>query len=435
MAPKQAGRHVSTQLEREAQGLKWKSASTIDRQRAQKKNRKQKKRQRKQMAETADWQNPPTPPTGPRAEASGRGQPDRSGQALPGDQGTSPIGLRSPTPQGDSDSESSGVEGGGLASGAEAPHPRRSPRPAPEQPAPETGVVLRSRSPTRHSSAEAPGPGGSPQDSSESSATPEVVLEGQDVTHRRPLPFPVGLTGVQAGAEPPGNVVARFFPERLLMILDLATQRPMEPLALRLLKAGKSRAVYDLIPPRDFVYKVALEGGHGAEAEVARSLPQLAPETFSYPRVMLKLYWEREDTDYLLLCEVLWQRKVQPLCDRWPGTIPAPLVLHAAVVVAHASRYWRLKDLGAYNLFVRTSGRGYMVGFLDMADWTEWPGDHRVYPGKQRSRGLLTCAGQREVLRGILESLGGRSPDEAIACLRPHLSEQSVHILQDQGIL
>ena len=163
MAPKQAGRHVSTQLEREAQGLKWKSASTIDRQRAQKKNRKQKKRQRKQMAETADWQNPPTPPTGPRAEASGRGQPDRSGQALPGDQGTSPIGLRSPTPQGDSDSESSGVEGGGLASGAEAPHPR-SLRPAPEQPAPETGVVLRSRSPTRHSSAEAPGPEGSPQD-------------------------------------------------------------------------------------------------------------------------------------------------------------------------------------------------------------------------------------------------------------------------------
>ena len=149
-----------------------------------------------------------------------------------------------------------------------------------------------------------------------------MVLEGQDVTHRRPLPFPVGLTGVHAGAEPPGNVVARFFPERLLMILDLATQRPMEPLALRLLKAGKSRAVYDLIPPRDFVYKVSLEGGHGAEAEVARSLPQLAPETFSYPRVMLKLYWEREDTDYLLLCEVLWQRKVQPLCDRWPGTIP-----------------------------------------------------------------------------------------------------------------
>ena len=262
-----------------------------------------------------------------------------------------------------------------------------------------------------------------------------TILEGQDVTHRRPLPFPVGLTGVHAGAEPPGNVVARFFPERLQMILDLATQRPMEPLALRLLKAGKSRAVYDLIPPRDFVYKVSLEGGHGAEAEVARSLPQLAPETFSYPRVMLKLYWEREDTDYLLLCEVLWQGKVQPLCDRWPGTIPAPIVLHAAVVVAHASRYWRLKDLGAYNLFVRTSGRGYMVGFLDMADWTEWPGDHRVYPGKQRSRGLLTCAGHREVLRGILESLGGRSPDEAIECLRPHLSEQSIHILQDQGIL
>ena len=71
MAPKQAGRHVSTQLEREAQGLKWKSASTIDRQRAQKKNRKQKKRQRKQMAETADWQNPPTPPALERRPVAG----------------------------------------------------------------------------------------------------------------------------------------------------------------------------------------------------------------------------------------------------------------------------------------------------------------------------------------------------------------------------
>ena len=117
--------------------------------------------------------------------------------------------------------------------------------------------MLRSRSPTRHSSAEAPGPGGSPLDSSESSAKPEVVLEGQDISSRRPLPFPVGLTGLHAGAEPPGTVVARFFPERLLMILDLETQKPMEPLALRLLKAGKSRAVYDLVPPRGFVYKVS----------------------------------------------------------------------------------------------------------------------------------------------------------------------------------
>ena len=126
--------------------------------------------------------------------------------------------------------------------------------------------------------------------SSESSAKPEVVLEGQDISSRRPLPFPVGLTGLHAGAEPPGNVVARFFPERLMMILDLDTQRPMEPLALRLLKAGKSRAVYDLVPPRGFVYKVSLEGGHGLEAEIARSLPLITPETLSYPKLMLKLY-------------------------------------------------------------------------------------------------------------------------------------------------
>ena len=74
-----------------------------------------------------------------------------------------------------------------------------------------------------------------------------MVLEGQDISNRRPLPFPVGLTGIHAGAEPLGNVVARFFPERLMMILDLDTQQPIEPLALRLLKAGKSRAVYDLV--------------------------------------------------------------------------------------------------------------------------------------------------------------------------------------------
>ena len=180
------------------------------------------------------------------------------------------------------------LRGGGLASGGEAPHPRRSPRAARSSRLPRRGrccVLARRRGIAlqRPQAREA-------RRSSESSAKPEVVLEGQDISSRRPLPFPVGLTGLHAGAEPPGNVVARFFPERLMMILDLDTQRPMEPLALRLLKAGKSRAVYDLVPPRGFVYKVSLEGGHGLEAEIARSLPLITPETLSYPKLMLKLY-------------------------------------------------------------------------------------------------------------------------------------------------
>ena len=118
--------------------------------------------------------------------------------------------------------------GGGLASGAEAPHPRQVPRASPE---PSAGERQRSRSPRGWSLEEPQGPGGSPLDSDESSAKQEVILEGQDISNRRPLPFPVGLTGIHAGAEPPGNVVARFFPERLMMILDLDTQQPIEPLA------------------------------------------------------------------------------------------------------------------------------------------------------------------------------------------------------------
>ena len=92
-------------------------------------------------------------------------------------------------------------------------------------------LLGRSRSPRGWSLEEPQGPGGSPLDSDESSAKQEVILEGQDISNRRPLPFPVGLTGIHAGAEPPGNVVARFFPERLMMILDLDTQQPIEPLA------------------------------------------------------------------------------------------------------------------------------------------------------------------------------------------------------------
>ena len=46
MAPKARGRHTDEQIRRETEGLKWKSASTLDRQRKRKKNRQNKMRAR-----------------------------------------------------------------------------------------------------------------------------------------------------------------------------------------------------------------------------------------------------------------------------------------------------------------------------------------------------------------------------------------------------
>ena len=82
--------------------------------------------------------------------------------------------------------------GGASPLGLRPPHPRRGPRPDPDLSDP-SRALQRSRSPTGRSLEEPPGPGGSPLDSDESSAEQEVVLEGQDISNRRPLPFPVGL--------------------------------------------------------------------------------------------------------------------------------------------------------------------------------------------------------------------------------------------------
>ena len=103
------------------------------------------------------------------------------------------------------------------------------------------------------------------------------VLKGH--LNRPALPYPVGFTGIHEGTSPPGDVVASFFPQKLELSRDLATQERANPVQLQRLQAGKSRAVYDFDPTRAFVLKLSLEHGHGQEYEAARSLPGITPTT------------------------------------------------------------------------------------------------------------------------------------------------------------
>ena len=62
MAPKARGRHTDEQIRRKTEGLKWKSASTLDRQRKRKKNRQNKMRARTPVRDEAAPRNKARPP-------------------------------------------------------------------------------------------------------------------------------------------------------------------------------------------------------------------------------------------------------------------------------------------------------------------------------------------------------------------------------------
>ena len=109
MPPKAQGRHTTTQVAREQQGLRWKSASTPDRQRARKKTKQRQNRQRRQAATGSTHDRPkaapPTPPEGPRTgPRTGRpvhGTARHGSESLSEaqqEEETSPSELRSPTP-------------------------------------------------------------------------------------------------------------------------------------------------------------------------------------------------------------------------------------------------------------------------------------------------------------------------------------------------
>ena len=170
---------------------------------------------------------------------------------------------------------------------------------------------------------------------------------------------------------------------------------------------------------------------------MAISLPTTAPHAVSFPKVLTKLRRQQENTDYLVLTEVLEQARVVPLDRRWPAEVPAQVLLQAAAVIAHASKQWQVRDLGAYNLAILEDFEaGYKLGVLDMADWVPWGHRYPVFPEKQKGRGLHTMArhAHPDVLK-LFESFGGMEPEEVIRALVPKLGSQALRALRAQGVL
>ena len=99
MAPKARGRRTDEQIRRKTEGLKWKSASTLDRQRKRKKHIQNKMRARTPTREEAAPRTkarPPPPPPGPRT--GGRGQEPQVKEDVLDDEATSEALLSEPGP-------------------------------------------------------------------------------------------------------------------------------------------------------------------------------------------------------------------------------------------------------------------------------------------------------------------------------------------------
>ena len=401
MPPKAVGRHTPTQLDRERRGLKWKSASTIDRQRTRRKDKRRRAAARSGQAPVAKARSgpapksvPPPPPAGPRTGAA--------------------RAAHRPVAVPVSDSSEAEV----LEQAPEAVTTVGSPQGLPML------TVSRAEDET--------------VDASMSSEEPmELRLSGKDISNRPALPYTVGLTGIHEGASPPGDVVAAFFPQTLELVCNLVTQERQEPEQLQRLQAGKSRAVYDFVPARSYVLKLSMEHGHGREVEAAASLPGITPATEAFDKILMRLYWRKENTEYLLLTEVLKQAKVTPLNQAWPNVIPETVVIQAGIIIAFAAKQWQVRDLGSYNMaLMDASSGGYKLCIIDMADWVPWGQRYPVFPGKQKARGLLTTVrhGHSEGLLRLFESFAGQDPDTVLQALRPRLTGQAERALVEQGV-
>ena len=304
MAPKARGRHTDEQIRRETEGLKWKSASTLDRQRKRKKHRQNKMRARTPTREEAAPRTkarPPPPPPGPRT--GGRGQEPQVEEDVLDDEATSEASLSEPGPSAPSRilplqpsqprGQPSQLRAGPEAAATEAvgaspsglrpvltaaPPPRGQPsqlRAGPEAAATEavgaspSGLrPLLTAAPPRTS--EPPGlalevrsrPEALPIDSSPTSSNvEEVTLTGEELRSWPTLPHTVAFQGVHRGPDPPGDVIANFFPDTLQLLRDFSSgEKLTTPLELRRLTAGKSRAVYDFQPTRQYLLKLSVPG-------------------------------------------------------------------------------------------------------------------------------------------------------------------------------
>ena len=111
-----------------------------------------------------------------------------------------------------------------------------------------------------------------PVDSSPTSSNvEEVTLTGEELRSWPTLPHTVAFQGVHRGPDPPQNVIAIFLPDTLQLLRDLSSgEKLTPPLELRRLTAGKSRAVYDFQPTRQYLLKLSVPGGHGRELEATQ---------------------------------------------------------------------------------------------------------------------------------------------------------------------
>ena len=145
-----------------------------------------------------------------------------------------------------------------------------------------------------------------------------MTLTGEELRSWPTLPHTVAFQGVHRGPDPPQNVIANFFPDTLQLLRNFASgEKLTTPLELRRLTAGKSRAVYDFQPTRQYLLKLSVAGGHGRELEATQSLPTLTPVTLAFQPYFTKLFWSRESTEYLILTEILQQQKVVSFPQTW----------------------------------------------------------------------------------------------------------------------
>ena len=149
------------------------------------------------------------------------------------------------------------------------------------------------------------------------------------------------------GPDTPEDVIANFFPDTLQLLTNFASGEALTtPLELRRLTAGKSRAVYDFQPTRQYLLKLSVPGGHGRELEATQSLPTMTPVTLAFKPYFTKLFWARESTEYLILTEILQQQKVVALDRQFPRIVPRDVIIQAGVTLAYAAtseRSWSLQ--------------------------------------------------------------------------------------------
>ncbi|CAE7555002.1 eag [Symbiodinium sp. CCMP2592] len=424
MAPKQEGRHISTQLRREERGLSWKSAATIDRQRGRKKARKQKKRREQYEhagRRTEEAWPPPPPPPGPRAEAR-----HREDEELPYDlEEPSPSGLRAPSTA--------------AASSSQGPA-REEPSPLGLRAPPPTAAASSSQGLPLQRLSEAEEPPVDQDDSSnclqsDSSETPQPAVALKDrPSDFGPLLHEDGLITFLCAAAPQVKHPVNHYqclPESLEVYHDFVTGGRTKAARARRLGFGKSRTVYVDPGSSEHVLKLAPPQGHGPEPEAWRRLPHIVPCTLDAGIHLLTLSWK--SCYDIISTHVLRQSRLTPLSVWRPAPPDLDMVRYMMALTAEASRFYNLKDLGFFNFGV--DARGFIM-MWDTADWLPWEGQRAHWPNRQRASAFWSAV-KRSVpdhFQELLQLVSNASPEEVLQRLRPLLTQHYKWCLLQQGV-